>query len=66
MRNENYWGEKALLDEVNVTYQEDEGARVIAITSGQTDVIDTITPESAASLKTNARHRGHRRPRAPA
>jgi ABC-type transport system substrate-binding protein len=52
VRNENYWGEKAQLAEVNVTYQEDEGARVIAITSGQTDVIDTITPESAASLKT--------------
>jgi ABC-type transport system substrate-binding protein len=51
VRNENYWGEKALLAEVNVAYQEDEGARVIAITSGQTDVIDTITPESAASLK---------------
>jgi ABC-type transport system substrate-binding protein len=51
VRNENYWGEKALLSEVNVSYQEDEGARVIAITSGQTDVIDTITPESAASLK---------------
>ena len=53
VRNENYWGEKALLDEVNVAYQEEEGARVIALTSGQTDVIDTITPESAASLKSN-------------
>ena len=53
-RNENYWGEKAKLEEVNVSYQEEEGARVIAITSGQADVIDTITPESAASLKTNA------------
>jgi peptide/nickel transport system substrate-binding protein len=53
-RNENYWGEKAKLQEVNVSYQEEEGARVIAITSGQADVIDTITPESAASLKTNA------------
>ena len=38
VRNENYWGEKALLAEVNIAYQEDEGARVIAITSGQTDV----------------------------
>jgi ABC-type transport system substrate-binding protein len=53
VRNENYWGEKALLDEVNVSYQEEEGSRVIAITSGQADVIDTITPESAASLKQN-------------
>jgi ABC-type transport system substrate-binding protein len=53
VRNENYWGEKALLDEVKISYQEEEGARVIAITSGQADVIDTITPESAASLKKN-------------
>ena len=53
-RNENYWGEKAKLDEVNVSYQEEEGARVIAITSGQADVIDTITPESAEALKKNA------------
>jgi peptide/nickel transport system substrate-binding protein len=52
-RNANYWGTLAKLDEVNVSYQEEEGARVIAITSGQTDVIDTITPESATSLKTN-------------
>jgi peptide/nickel transport system substrate-binding protein len=52
-RNDNYWGDKAKLDTVNVSYQEEEGARVIAITSGKADVIDTITPESAASLKTN-------------
>ncbi len=54
VRNENYWGEKALLDEVKISYQEEEGARVIAITSGQADVIDTITPESANALKKNA------------
>ena len=53
VRNDNYWGTKAKLDEINVSYQEEEGARVIAITSGQADVIDTITPESAASLKSN-------------
>lgn len=53
-RNPNYWGAAAKLDEVNVSYQEEEGARVIAITSGQADVIDTITPESAASLKTKS------------
>ncbi|MET7400031.1 ABC transporter substrate-binding protein [Dactylosporangium sp. NPDC005572] len=53
VRNENYWGEKALLQEISISYQEEEGARVIAITSGQADVIDTITPESATSLKKN-------------
>lgn len=53
-RNTNYWSTKPLVDEINVSYQEEEGARVIAITSGQTDIIDTITPESAAKLKTDA------------
>ncbi len=53
VRNDNYWGEKALLDEVKISYQEEEGARVIAITSAQADVIDTITPESAGALKKN-------------
>ena len=51
VRNENYWGDKALLKEVKVSYQEEEGARVIALTSGQADVIDTITPESTKALK---------------
>lgn len=54
VKNPNYWGTKPKVDEVNVAYQEEEGARVIAITSGQTDVIDTITPESAAKLKTDS------------
>lgn len=53
-KNANYWGEAPKLDEIKVSYQEEEGARVIAITSGQADVIDTITPESAAKLKTDA------------
>ncbi|MGO4600338.1 ABC transporter substrate-binding protein [Terrabacter sp. 2YAF2] len=53
-RNDNYWGTKPALDTVKVSYQEEEGARVIAITSGQADVIDTITPESATALKTKS------------
>ncbi|GMA18865.1 ABC transporter substrate-binding protein [Arsenicicoccus piscis] len=52
-RNDNYWGELAHLQQVNVSYQEEEGGRVVALTSGQADVIDTITPESAAKLKTD-------------
>ncbi len=50
--NPNYWGpDKASVAEVNVTYNEDESSRVIALETGQVDVIDTITPESAAYLK---------------
>lgn len=50
--NPNYWGpDKAQAAEVNVSYNEDESSRVIALETGQLDVIDTITPESAAHLK---------------
>jgi peptide/nickel transport system substrate-binding protein len=51
--NPNYWGpDKAKASEVNVSYNEDESSRVIAIETGQIDVLDTITPDSAAYLKT--------------
>ncbi len=50
--NPNYWGtDKAQASEVNVSYNEDESSRVIALETGQIDVIDTITPDSATYLK---------------
>ncbi len=50
--NTNYWGtDKPQVSEVNVSYNEDESSRVIALETGQVDVIDTITPDSATHLK---------------
>jgi ABC-type transport system substrate-binding protein len=52
--NTKYWrtSDATKLTEVDVSYNEDESSRVIALETGQVDVIDTITPESAAHLKT--------------
>jgi len=51
--NPKYWGGGSTkLSEVDVSYNEDESSRVIALETGQVDVIDTITPESAEHLKT--------------
>jgi len=49
--NENYWGEKPNISEVNVRFMSEESSRVVALRSGEVDVIDTITPDSVAQLK---------------
>ncbi|GAA2658873.1 MULTISPECIES: ABC transporter substrate-binding protein [Actinosynnema] len=49
-RNENYWGARAPVDEVRVRFVPDESSRVVSIRSGEVDVIDTISPDSADQL----------------
>lgn len=49
--NENYWGTKPSVNEVNVRFISEESSRVIALRSGEVDVIDSITPDSVAQLK---------------
>ncbi|WP_285240868.1 ABC transporter substrate-binding protein [Pseudarthrobacter sp. MEB009] len=49
--NENYWGEKPSVSEVNVRFMSEESSRVVALRSGEVDVIDSITPDSVAQLK---------------
>lgn len=49
-RNEKYWGPRAVVDEVAVRFVPDESARVVAMRSGEVDVIDTISPDSADQL----------------
>ncbi|MEO3932316.1 ABC transporter substrate-binding protein [Micrococcaceae bacterium Sec7.4] len=50
--NENYWGDKPSVAEVNVRFMSEESSRVVALRSGEVDVIDSITPDSVAQLKT--------------
>ncbi|BDZ52024.1 ABC transporter substrate-binding protein [Frondihabitans sucicola] len=50
-RNENYWGEAAGVDRVEVQFLAEESSRVIALRSGAVDVIDSITPDSATQLQ---------------
>ena len=50
--NENYWGEKPSISEINVRFMSEESSRVVALRSGEVDVIDSITPDSVAQLET--------------
>jgi peptide/nickel transport system substrate-binding protein len=49
-RNENYWGRPAPVRAVRVRFVPEESSRVISIRSGELDVIDSITPDSADQL----------------
>ncbi|MEZ0494120.1 ABC transporter substrate-binding protein [Kineococcus sp. TBRC 1896] len=50
-RNERYWGTPATTRTVDVRFSPEESSRVIAIRSGEVDVIDSITPDSAQQLE---------------
>jgi peptide/nickel transport system substrate-binding protein len=49
-RNRNYWGTPSPVRTVRVRFVPDESSRVISIRSGELDVIDSITPDSADQL----------------
>lgn len=49
-RNENYWGQPPPVRAVRVRFVPEESSRVISIRSGELDVIDSITPDSADQL----------------
>ena len=49
-RNENYWGPAPHVDNVEVRFLPEESSRVIALRSGEVDVIDSITPDSRSQL----------------
>lgn len=49
-RNENYWGPAAHVENVEVRFLPEESSRVIALRSGEVDIIDSITPDSREQL----------------
>ncbi|KSU66074.1 ABC transporter substrate-binding protein [Arthrobacter sp. NIO-1057] len=51
IRNEKYWGEAASIKQVNVRFLPEESSRVIALRSGEVDVIDSISPNSMEQLQ---------------
>lgn len=51
VRNEKYWGEPAPIRQVNVRFLPEESSRVIALRSGEVDVIDSISPNSMEQLQ---------------
>lgn len=50
-RNDEYWGEKALLDQVIFRPIEDAAARVLALESGDVDMISVVPPDSVQRLE---------------
>lgn len=49
-RNSRYWGPSPGVDTVRVRFVPEESSRVIALRSGELDVVDTLTPDSAEQL----------------
>ncbi|RMB82496.1 ABC transporter substrate-binding protein [Streptomyces shenzhenensis] len=49
-RNTRYWGTRPRVDTVRVRFVPEESSRVIALRSGEIDVVDTLTPDSADQL----------------
>ncbi|WP_416971696.1 ABC transporter substrate-binding protein [Streptomyces sp. 4F14] len=45
-----YWGARPPVERVRVRFVPEESSRVVALRSGELDVIDTITPDSAEQL----------------
>ncbi|MFF2847277.1 ABC transporter substrate-binding protein [Streptomyces sp. NPDC058001] len=49
-RNPKYWGPRARVETVRVRFVPEESSRVVALRSGEIDVVDTLTPDSAEQL----------------
>ncbi|MGD6742128.1 ABC transporter substrate-binding protein [Streptomyces sp. BH106] len=49
-RNPHYWGTPPHVDRVQVRFVPEESSRVVGIRSGELDVVDTLTPDSADQL----------------
>jgi peptide/nickel transport system substrate-binding protein len=54
-RNPNWWGGKALLDGVDVTFYSDDAAVVAALLSGQIDLVSQVTFASDRALFNNSK-----------
>jgi peptide/nickel transport system substrate-binding protein len=48
--NQNYWGTKPTVEQVDVRFLPAETSRVVSLRSGEIDVIDSITPDSVEQL----------------
>jgi len=49
--NPNYWGTKPTVSRVQVRFLPEESSRVVALRSGEVDVIDSISPDSVEQLR---------------
>lgn len=54
-RNDDYWGEKPIWENVTFKFIEDDAARVAALLSGDVDVIDFVSPSDVARLESDSK-----------
>lgn len=58
-RNDDYWGEKPAFEKATLRFVTDDGARVVALLSGELDVIDQVPPALLERIKGDARYAIH-------
>ncbi len=52
---EGYWGAKPQIDEVEITFKEEEGVRLAALMAGEVDWVSGLNPEQASQVPKVAR-----------
>jgi peptide/nickel transport system substrate-binding protein len=50
VRNDDYWGKKALPDKLDITFATDEAAQVLALQGGQLDVVQQVSVSGAQAI----------------
>ena len=50
-RNKNYWGTPPQVDRVDLQYLPEESSRIVALRSGEIDVIDSISPDGIEQIR---------------
>ena len=50
VRNENYWGEPALPDRVEITFYDDSAAAVLLLQGGQVDALDAVSVSAGRAI----------------
>jgi peptide/nickel transport system substrate-binding protein len=53
VRNEDYWGQKAFLDRVEITFYPELQAQILALLGGQVDIIDQVPVTGSQALLNN-------------
>jgi|tagenome__1003787_1003787.scaffolds.fasta_scaffold20944275_1 peptide/nickel transport system substrate-binding protein len=50
VRNDGYWGKKAIPDKLDITFASDEAAQILALQGGQLDVVQQVSVSGAQAI----------------
>lgn len=51
VRNDNYWGDKARLDRVNIVNMPEISSKITALTTGEVDIVTSIPPDQVGNIE---------------